>query len=108
MSDIQETPPAYPMPRAKREDDCPQADTLRQMGKDIKAILHYINGNGTPEKGFILRMARLEDKQKLLWAALIVAIAALCGLAWETLKGDRKHSEAETPPAHTRLAGDAR
>jgi hypothetical protein len=37
-------------------------DRLEQMGEKIQSIEHILTGNGTPERGILIRVDRLEQK----------------------------------------------
>ncbi len=94
--DIQQPPASQPHCEIAARGECPFEERMRQMASDVKAIKEecefqsrLMTGHTDPSKGFIVRLDRLERTVKLLWAALVAGVLALCTLAWNTLTTKR-------------------
>lgn len=66
-------------------------DEFDQLCKDVSYIKHVLTGNGTPERGVIVRLDRIEqtEKSRSRWAgaAIVAAIGAVVTAAWSKLTG---------------------
>jgi len=56
------------------------------MIKRMDVALH--GPEGAPEKGHVVRVDRLEQKQKLVWGALLTAVAGLFKSFWSVITGN--------------------
>lgn len=60
-----------------------------EIKEDISKILQYIEGNGQPERGLIVRFDRIEQsyqrQKKFTMAALVAGITGFIGLIWDVL-----------------------
>lgn len=59
---------------------------VARIEEDVKLLKHHITGNGTPDRGLIVRLDRLEqrdsdrrDREKTLFALIAGAIVTGCG-----------------------------
>jgi hypothetical protein len=66
-------------------------ERIDQLCDDVKFIKHAITGNGTPERGIIVRLDRLEQSEKArrkwVGAALVAGLGAGVTTVWTKLFG---------------------
>jgi hypothetical protein len=60
---------------------------MERMEADIRFIRKAIDGNGTPERGFIVRLDRIEQRAKLLMIFVGALIAAAAAQTWAAITG---------------------
>lgn len=73
-------------PRDKAPD--PEFERIHER---LDLVLELLQGNGTPEKGLVVRVDRLEQskktRDKVIGAATVAAVGALIKSWWTTLTG---------------------
>lgn len=66
-------------------------DEFNQLCRDVQFIKHVLTGNGTPERGVIVRLDRIEqtEKARSRWtgAAVVAATGAAVTAIWSKLAG---------------------
>lgn len=67
-------------------------DIIREeVGEDLKLLRHHITGNGTPERGLIMRLDRLEQTEvrrgRWVNTAVGASVVAVVGTLWKLLTG---------------------
>ena len=66
-------------------------EQLDRIESEVVAVKHLLTGNGTPERGIIVRVDRLEqsDKTRSWWTrtAAAAGVTALVGTCWSVIRG---------------------
>lgn len=64
---------------------------LDRIEEELKKLNHMVTGNGTPERGIIVRLDRIEQNEKTrnkyVGAAIVAAIGAAVTTAWSKIVG---------------------
>lgn len=76
------------MPEERRADSGAILASVQNTEAMVRKIDITLHGpDGQPEKGHVVRMDRLEQKQKWIWGALIASVAAFAKMVWSTITG---------------------
>lgn len=66
---------------------CDCAAKLEDQGKEIDKVITLLWGNGSPEKGHVVRLQRVEDAQKTMSDHVQKMSATASKLFWTVLAG---------------------